>query len=351
MSGRHASETTAKRRRDCYHGAVTLSRPSQSFLGLALILSSLVPSAASATAGLFLVVQKTSNTIVLQSDSGHVYMVDSEMCPIAVGDSVAVDTNLDGGPQVSGKLTKGERYFNTNCAIWNSRSINQRLYVVKALSNDEQILATFAGQTALVTYGPGCGLSIKNYERQDLYLAMGNDKFDGINDTIIIPNGNTCDATEVTFIDGRSITANNCPAHSSRHPTDKHLCVCEVGFAPDADAISCVGTPLICPTHSTLVSGICQCDAGYISKQNRCMTEQAACQLEHGPYADGNHSQCWCQPGYNFGNNNQCVRSSRLTPSSSTLTPSVTRVRRVKCPYGMVRDAATNTCFLRGSRE
>ncbi len=305
----------------------------------------LVASQAQAAAGLFLVVQKTTNTLILQSSEGKVYLLDSEPCPVENGDSVAVDTNLNGGPEVSGKVTKGSRYFNTSCAIWNARAISQVINVTKALSNDEQFLGRYADQQALITYGPGCGLSLKNYERQDIYLALSNDKLDAINDTIILPNGNTCAITEVVIIDGRSISAATCPANSVRHPTNKKLCVCDVGFLPDADGIACVGTPLLCPAHSTLVAGICQCDSGYISKNNRCLSEKEACQYEHGAYADGNRSQCWCQAGYHFGNNNQCVADEQVKPSTATTKPARSRSRRIGCPYGTVRDAVSGLCF------
>lgn len=323
---------------------VTHTHFRHTLLGLGAIAALvLVAAQAQAAASLFLVVQKSANTLILQASDGKVYIVDSEPCPVANGDSVAVDTNLDGGPEVAGKVTKGARYFNTTCSIWNSRPISQRITVTKGLSNDEQFLGVYAGQSALVSFGPGCGLSIKNYERQDIYLALSNDKFDAVNDMIILPNGNTCAVTEVTIIDGRSVSAATCPANSVRHPTDKKLCVCDVGFLPDADGVACVGTPLLCPAHSTLVSGVCQCDQGYISKNNRCMTESAACQYEHGANADGNRSQCWCKAGYHFGSNNQCVRDSGITPSSSTVDQP--RLRQTRCPYGTVRQPDTNLCW------
>lgn len=298
---------------------------------------------AQAASSLFLVIYKTSDTLVLQSgEDAKVYLVDSEPCAVQIGDSVAVDTNLNGGPEVSGKVTRGARYFNTSCAIWNARPINQIVTVQKTLSNDEQFLGRYADQTALITYGPGCGLSVKAYERQDVYLALGHGKFDGVNDTLILPNGNTCPVTDVLIIDGRSIAASTCPANSLRHPTDKRLCVCDVGFQPDADGIRCVGTPLLCPANSTLVAGICQCDNGFVAKNNRCISEQSACQLEHGPYADGNHSQCWCQAGYHFGANNRCVRDDNVKPSTSTTEPY--NLHRERCPYGTYRQADSNLC-------
>lgn len=304
---------------------------------------------AQASASLFLVVHKTSDTIVLQSgEDGKVYLVDSEPCTVQVGDSVAIDTNLNGGPEVSGKITKGSRYFNTNCAIWNARAINQIVNVTKTLTGDEQFLGRYADQTALFTYGPGCGLSLKAYERQDVYLALSNNKLDAITDTLILPNGNTCAVTDVLIIDGRSIAASTCPANSARHPTNKRLCTCDVGFLPDADGIRCVGSPLLCPANSTLTHGICQCNNGYVAKNNKCITEEQACQYEHGPYADGNRSQCWCKAGYHFGANNRCVRDDDDTvPSPSTTEPY--ELRRARCPYGTYRQADSNLCVSRWS--
>ncbi|GEM_PF-2975263 len=175
------------------------------------------------------------------------------------------------------------------------------LYLIKDdfVSSDKILVARTASlykdELWVIEYGVGCS-GMWRFEDK-LIVAKYSTFLDGVGGELILPESGSCrnwDAEELEDVDQEDLRYEDW-----EFLRDEDLVTGLVGSrtSPPVSAAS-----YTCPLNSSLVSGGCVCNQGYVysNKVTSCVDYNTSCKLANGVYSYGDVNYCYCMDGYQF---------------------------------------------------
>lgn len=271
----------------------------------------------------YFVVETTGDDVIVVNNGSSQYIIkynyECYSSDFLEGSTIYIDASYT---PMYGDTIVTSGYFEKTCEVADAEDVNLKKYFVeKVLDNDDKIIiADKLGDSYLVEYGIGCGLSFWRYEGKIIDIDIGGAFLDGIGDQIyLLDDGDDCkvwDAEELSgnysgvpsySSDATYSTPTPTPTPSTSCPINSYnnngQCLCNSGYIVNPNKTACVPAPS-CPEGS------------FLNTNNLCTTYTQSCRevnnndinIIGSKGADGKIN-CICNNGMNW-NGSQCVLNS-----------------------------------------
>lgn len=279
----------------------------------------------------YFVVENTGEDVIVVNNGYSQYIVEYNYecysSDFFEGDTIYIDSSYT---PMYGDTIVTSGYSKKTCEVTDAEDVNLKKYFVEeVLDNDDKIIvADKLGDSYLVEYGLGCGLSFWRYEGKTIDIDIGGAFLDGIGDQIyLLDDGDDCkvwDAEELSgsYSGGSTSsysgtytppppTTQTCPANS--YLATNGQCSCNAGYIVNPAKTACVPAPT-CPEGS------------FLDSNNLCTTYTQSCKAVNnndpliiGSKGEGTKINCACVNGYSW-NGSQCVLNTPTTQKTNSNT-------------------------------